>query len=482
MPTKPSLAVRSPRRRLATVVAIAAVALLGPLLTLPADEAGAGAGDVTVMTQNLYLGADVAVALDLLPDIPAAAQFLWSQVTATDFTARSVALAKQAAEAAPAVIGLQEATKWVCTVDAATAPKVVYDFTAQYLKAMAAIGHPYVLASAGGTEAFSPGYAIDPIVGLTVVRDPATFQPLFGTDSASCGFRIADALLVRQDLAASVTEVGISTFDDVLDVIPGLISVKRGYAFADLTIGGASVRFVTTHLESTWTAGVVPNSVKQARELVAELGAYTGPLVVMGDFNADPRDPRPAGAPNPGGQPEASAACSGRTCNAYWTMVDAGFTDAGPDATDPANFTWGAGATLAGPDPARVPAAKAMGNEFGYTERLDYVFVRGGVGVRSAELVGERWPTGDQTWECNAPEQVVKAREAAAALGVAVPAPTVCLATDHAALVVVVSVAGAGGSSGGAGWWIAGGVALVLVVLALVVIARRRARSRPTGG
>jgi len=305
MSTKPSLAVRSPRRRLATVVAIAAVALLGPLLTLPVDEAGAGAGDVTVMTQNIYLGADVAVALDLLPDIPAAAQFLWSQVTATDFTARSTALAKEVAEAAPAVIGLQEATKWVCTVDAATAPKVVYDFTAQYLKATAAIGHPYVVASAGGTEAFSPGYAIDPIVGLTVVRDPATFQPLFGTDSASCGFRIADALLVRQDLAASVTEVGISTFDDVLDVIPGLISVKRGYAFADLTIGGASVRFVTTHLESTWTAGVVPNSVKQARELVAELGAYTGPLVVMGDFNADPRDPRPAGAPNPGGQPEA---------------------------------------------------------------------------------------------------------------------------------------------------------------------------------
>jgi len=151
------------------------------------------------------------------------------------------------------------------------------------------------------------------------------------------------------------------------------------------------------------------------------------------------------------------------------------------DCSDPANFTWGAGATLAGPDPARVPAAKAMGNEFGYTERLDYVFVRGGVGVRSAELVGERWPTGDQTWECNAPEQVVKAREAAAALGVAVQAPTVCLATDHAALVVV-SVAGAGGSSGGAGWWIAGGVALVLVVLALVVIVWRRVRSRPTGG
>jgi len=52
-----------------------------------------GDAEITVMTRNLYLGADVAVALDLLPDLSAAAQFMWEQVAATDFDTRVVELA-----------------------------------------------------------------------------------------------------------------------------------------------------------------------------------------------------------------------------------------------------------------------------------------------------------------------------------------------------------------------------------------------------
>lgn len=465
-------------RSAVSILLLISAALIGPSTVFTSSTAAAEVDDVTVMTQNLYLGADVNVALGLLPDVPAAAQFLWDQVTATDFPLRSVALAKQAADVAPTVIGLQEATTWVCTPDASTPPAVVYDFTAAYLTATASAGHPYVIASAGGSEAFSPGYAIDPIPGLTLVTDPGTFQPLFGTDTASCGFRIADALLVREDLAASVTEVGIRTFDEVLEVVPGLISVKRGYAWADIASGERSVRFVTTHLESSWTAGEIPNSVKHAQQLVADLETHEGPLVVMGDFNADPRDPRPAGAPNPAGQPEASAACIGRGCNAYWTMVDAGFIDAGPDATDPANYTWGAGATLAGPDPGRVGAAMDMGNDHGYTERLDYVFVRDGIEVRSAEILGQKWPTGDETWACTTQEQSAAGAQAAAALGVAAPVDPVCLASDHAAVAVRVAIPGPGGSNDGAVWWTRAGIAVVVLLATGVVIMVVRRRRR----
>ena len=35
---------------------------------------------VTVMSRNIYLGADVGVAMELIPDFPAAAQFMWDQV------------------------------------------------------------------------------------------------------------------------------------------------------------------------------------------------------------------------------------------------------------------------------------------------------------------------------------------------------------------------------------------------------------------
>lgn len=71
------------------------------------------------------------------------------------------------------------------------------------------------------------------------------------------------------------------------------------------------------------------------------------PLIVLGDFNADYRDPRPIDAPNPGLQPVVSEACpiSGSSeCNAYQTMIDAGFANASPDAKDPKFFSWGAGA------------------------------------------------------------------------------------------------------------------------------------------
>lgn len=44
---------------------------------------------VTVMARNLYLGADVGKALELLPDLEAAGEFMWEEVQATDFKARA---------------------------------------------------------------------------------------------------------------------------------------------------------------------------------------------------------------------------------------------------------------------------------------------------------------------------------------------------------------------------------------------------------
>jgi hypothetical protein len=470
----------SVRRSLGLVVAFAVglVSLLVGPVTTPAVSAESSDGsNLTVMTQNLYLGADVSSALALMPDIPAAAQFMWDSVRDTDFPSRAPALAAEAAAVNPIVIGLQEATTWSCTPDASTAPVVVFDFTADYLAATAKNGPGYVVATKDGAKAFSPGYAIEPIVGATVVRDPARFQPLFGTDQASCGFQIADALLVRADMAEHVAAVGTGTFDDVLEVIPGFITVERGYAWADLDLNGTTVRFVTTHLESVWSPDVEPNSVRQARQLLQFTSEVAGPIVVMGDFNADPRDPRGPNDPNPAKQPEASAACQGRTCNAYWIMVDGGFTDAGPDAADPKNFTWGADASLAGPDLNRVPAAIASGNSVGYTERLDYVFVRGEITIVSSNVVGNSWPTGVSTWSCGADVQVSNSAKAAVALGVSAKDQAVCFGSDHAAVVVVAQLSGmTTESSTTLIWFIVVGTLVVVIALAIAIGLLRRSR------
>ena len=162
------------------------------------------------MGRNLYLGADTDVALDLLPDAPAAMQSMWDQVAATDFDQRVTLLAAEAAAAKPDVIGLQEATIWSCRPKPWSSPKPVFDFTEQFLEATAAAGEAYVVAEKDGQRAENPGYSIPSIPFLTTVKDPDTFQPLFGTDTADCGFVIGDALLVREDIAKDVLAVGTS--------------------------------------------------------------------------------------------------------------------------------------------------------------------------------------------------------------------------------------------------------------------------------
>jgi hypothetical protein len=182
---------------LVTFALIVAGALIPPPAAGATTDAAGSSAELTVMTRNLYLGADVAEALALLPDMPAAAQMMWDQVAATDFARRAPLLAAQAAAVRPDVIALQEATTWRCMGGLAGRRVVVFDFTREFLAATAAAGTPYVIAEAPEGRAFNSGYAIGPYPRLTTVRDPERFQPLFGSDEAACGFEIADALLVR---------------------------------------------------------------------------------------------------------------------------------------------------------------------------------------------------------------------------------------------------------------------------------------------
>lgn len=123
---------------------------------------------------------------------------------------------------------------------------------------------------------------------------------LFGSESADCGFEIGDALLVRQDIASDVLRVGISEYEGRTTIVLTVMAIDRGYAWADIATAGTEVRFVATHLESLWEPDVRPVASVQAGQLVADLAQTDGPLV-MGDFNSDPRDPRPDGEPNPAG-------------------------------------------------------------------------------------------------------------------------------------------------------------------------------------
>jgi endonuclease/exonuclease/phosphatase family metal-dependent hydrolase len=370
------------------------LALLVALSLIPVAPAQAADTQVKVMTRNLYLGADVGVAMDLIPDLSAAAQFMWDQVKKTDFNKRAPKLAAEVIAQKPDVVGLQEATIWFCKKNIFSKRTEVFNFTQQFLAATKAQGTEYVLAQKDGKTALNTGYSIAAVPFVTMVNDPETFQPLFGQDKAACGFEIADALAIRADLAGNVLKVGNTEYEQTYTIVPTIMTIYRGYTWADIQIGNTPVRFVTTHLESLWDENKVPNAAIQAQQLIKDLADTKNPIIVMGDFNSDPRDPRMPENPNPGEQPVASDACPAGTskCNAYLLMSEAGFVDAGPDPMLPENYSWGMNALLTGPDATRLKFAKLLGNSAGYTDRLDYVFSRNGAKAVSSQLIGNKAP------------------------------------------------------------------------------------------
>lgn len=371
--------------------AIALITLI--LSSLLTPSANGAESTFTVMSRNIYIGTDVTVAMKKIPNLPAAAQFMWDQVAKTDFSKRAVILAKEITEADADVIGIQEATTWYCKEGLFGKKIKVLDFTDQLLKAL---NNNYVIAQKGNTTAYNPGFSINPIPFLTKVNDAKTFKPIFDQNSAACGFETGDALLIKRSLASKVEAVGNVDYEATYSVVPALMKITRGYTWADINVNGTKTRFVTTHLEAIWDENKVPNSALQANQLIADLRNIPYPLVVIGDFNSDPRDPRPANTQNPGEQPPVSGACPANsdTCSAYKLMLKANFTNASPDATDPNNFTWGMNALLTGPDPLRGAAARKMGNSNGFTDRLDYIFIRNGLKVKSSKIVGTNPPFG----------------------------------------------------------------------------------------
>lgn len=390
------------------------------LLTTSLAPASAADNQLTVASRNLYLGADVGVALQLIPNFPAAAQYMWEQVVATDFTKRAPVLAQEIIDSNVDVVGLQEATHWYCKKNLWSKKVIVFDFTRDFLKATRDLGHEYVLASHEGIDALNIGYSIPAIPYLTLVKDPKRFQPLFGSDSAACGFEIGDAIVVKRELASQVLNVGNSEYEASYSIVPKIMTIYRGYTWIDLDLGGSKTRIVSTHLESLWDKEKIPNAAIQAKQLISDLQTTNMPLIVIGDFNSDPRDPRATSDSNPGGQPEASEVCKAQvkqptltsaidTCNAYWLMRRTGFIDSGPDALNPENYSWGMNALLTGPDPIRNKAAIEMGNQYGFTDRLDYVFLKNGATVLNSRVIGNNAPERGM-WATDHAGLVVKVR------------------------------------------------------------------------
>ncbi|HRP09288.1 MAG TPA: endonuclease/exonuclease/phosphatase family protein, partial [Gemmatimonadales bacterium] len=256
-------------RLLSLLLAIAGCGDRGP--TMPTDPFGPdGRNSFEVLTQNVYVGADVDAVLGAQPEeIQSALLAALATFQATEWPARAAAIAGQIARLDPAVVALNEITD----LEVAGLEPIFPDFSVEFLPilldSLAATGAHYQLAGK--------------------VRNVDASLALGG---ASIRLRDYDALLIRSDLSFSDVTQGNYAARAAVPLGPlGTVDLVRGWISARVGYQGRTVRVVATHLEPKSTAPEL--QLGQAQELIGLLAGEEGAVLVAGDLNSDQLDPDP---------------------------------------------------------------------------------------------------------------------------------------------------------------------------------------------
>jgi endonuclease/exonuclease/phosphatase family metal-dependent hydrolase len=259
--------------RLRPALAVIA-ALLATFLIAPAGASAAtGERDLTVMTQNLYLGSSLTPALSATtPEgfVAAIAQ-IYATVLYTDFPARAEAIADQIEATKPDLIGLQEVTRW--TTAGLDAPPG-YDFLTILMSELDGRDLHYSVASVANNANIGPA----PLALGACLQPPS---------SITCTVQLEDrdVILVNEDrpgLSWSNPSSGRYQAQEVFNSSVGPISFDRGWASVDVKLMRQPFRFVNTHLE---TEDFPATQEAQANEFLSGPGKG-GTIIATGDFNS----------------------------------------------------------------------------------------------------------------------------------------------------------------------------------------------------
>jgi endonuclease/exonuclease/phosphatase family metal-dependent hydrolase len=240
---------------------------LDPAATTPdfnrAEHESHGAGRITVMSRNLYVGADVDRVIGALAtrdpsdDVPALLAAV-GVVQETDFPTRAAAIADEIARNRPDVVGLQEVSKLDLDLRSLGGSTEIHlDYLAILQAALAARGLSYrVAATVQNTQAA-------PVPGISL------------TDF--------DAVLIgpRVDLGSTVVARNFSTN---IGTVATNVTIIRGFIQIEAKVDGRRYAVLNTHLESGSAGGLDQLRAAQALELIATLGT-TSPAILLGDFN-----------------------------------------------------------------------------------------------------------------------------------------------------------------------------------------------------
>lgn len=288
------------------------LAVAAPLAASTPPQANK-AKTVSVMTRNLYVGADLTPGIVAAGSgdpfqIFAAVSEIWGRVKFTNLPARADGIAREVAQAQPDLIGLQEAEIWRSQTPADFVPgnaeHVEYDFARILLDALAARGlHYAIVAEERGFDIELPGFLSE-----------ADFEAGLLSD-----VRLTDreVILARTDLNVSELKLsnpqtGHFVTNLEFEVSPEFTFVEqRGWASVDVKVRGKNLRFITTHLESVFPGPVdISEPIREAQAIEILLGpANTGlPVILVADSNSN--------------------ANGDSTTPAYASWIGAGFNDA----------------------------------------------------------------------------------------------------------------------------------------------------------
>ncbi len=291
----------APTRRVVLALAIATLACLafaGLAQAKPAKQKPKGT-TVSVMTRNLYLGADLAPALASKSQ----AEFFEAnggivrQVEATNFPVRAKGLAQEILENEPDLVGLQEVTLWREAPPSVgpilsgkpSAETVKYDFLKLLLTQLNRKGSEYKVVVAQDEFDFEAPADANGIPG-----DGPGGTGLLANTEVNGRLTMRDVILARVGAGVVTSNPKGGNFAHPLVVkVAGSteVSVTRGWTSVDAKVRGSKkLHFVNSHLEAFDDETLVPSiRAQQAAELVEPGGPATSslPVVLLGDFNSD---------------------------------------------------------------------------------------------------------------------------------------------------------------------------------------------------
>jgi endonuclease/exonuclease/phosphatase family metal-dependent hydrolase len=276
-------------------ICIKGVGILLTVLVLQGTN-WAAAEELTVMTRNLYLGADLTpmILARNIEQFEPAVFVIIKTIVDNSFPERAAAMAAEIVEKKPHLVGLQEVLNF--TIDGANPGPPYSDYLQELLKALEVRGADYRVAA--------------------VVKNLDLVFP-FGI--SLIGVLDRDVILARGDVVTDVVDpTGLCQASQVSEdgcnyitaaILPNPLAteteplppvvIKRGFVAIDALVGSLPVRFVNTHLEVRELGQFGFLQAAQAFELTQILAALNSaplnplrtPIIVVGDFNSDPHDP-----------------------------------------------------------------------------------------------------------------------------------------------------------------------------------------------